>query len=175
MSHTVYPQGQACLDLFSLHSQAGEVQASTSPSGTNCAVLCLTMPECSIAKKPWQLSLQIQPQPALKAAGGNSNPFPNGALFALPDSRRGRGARGMSVHRYLSCQSFLLFCASCSRNSMHLTCPDYLYLPCSSQKSPAKKLTNALSKSLSCASSREPLHPMFPDQPEKPLNLAHIV
>ncbi|KFQ72920.1 Dystrobrevin alpha, partial [Phaethon lepturus] len=45
----------------------------------------------------------------------------------------------------------------------------------SSQKSPAKKLTNALSKSLSCASSREPLHPMFPDQPEKPLNLAHIV
>uniref|UniRef100_A0A7N4NVM3 Dystrobrevin alpha n=1 Tax=Sarcophilus harrisii TaxID=9305 RepID=A0A7N4NVM3_SARHA len=42
-------------------------------------------------------------------------------------------------------------------------------------KSPAKKLTNALSKSLSCASSREPLHPMFPDQPEKPLNLAHIV
>ncbi|XP_078543475.1 dystrobrevin alpha isoform X16 [Lissotriton helveticus] len=44
-----------------------------------------------------------------------------------------------------------------------------------SWKSPAKKLTNALSKSLSCASSREPLHPMFPDQPEKPLNLAHIV
>ncbi|XP_042163819.1 dystrobrevin alpha isoform X1 [Oncorhynchus tshawytscha] len=44
-----------------------------------------------------------------------------------------------------------------------------------SQKSPAKKLSNALSKSLSCASSREPLHPMFPDMPEKPLNLAHIV
>lgn len=43
------------------------------------------------------------------------------------------------------------------------------------QKSPAKKLSNALSKSLSCASSREPLHPMFPETPEKPLNLAHIV
>ncbi|XP_077413397.1 dystrobrevin alpha isoform X1 [Vanacampus margaritifer] len=44
-----------------------------------------------------------------------------------------------------------------------------------SWKSPAKKLSHALSKSLSCASSREPLHPMFPDMPEKPLNLAHIV
>ncbi len=43
------------------------------------------------------------------------------------------------------------------------------------QKSPAKKLSHALSKSLSCASSREPLHPMFPEMPEKPLNLAHIV
>ncbi|XP_051251870.1 dystrobrevin alpha isoform X8 [Dicentrarchus labrax] len=44
-----------------------------------------------------------------------------------------------------------------------------------SWKSPAKKLSHALSKSLSCASSREPLHPMFPEMPEKPLNLAHIV
>ncbi|MEQ2189710.1 hypothetical protein GOODEAATRI_028117 [Goodea atripinnis] len=43
------------------------------------------------------------------------------------------------------------------------------------QKSPAKKLSHVLSKSLSCASSREPLHPMFPDMPEKPLNLAHVV
>lgn len=103
MSHTVYLQGQACLDLFSLHSQAGEVQASTSPGDTNCAVLCSTMPECSIAKKPWQLSLEVHLQPALKAAGANSNPVPNGALFALPDSGHGRGARGMSVHRYLSC------------------------------------------------------------------------
>lgn len=51
----------------------------------------------------------------------------------------------------------------------------HFFLFYSFQKSPAKKLTNALSKSLSCASSREPLHPMFPDQPEKPLNLAHIV
>lgn len=46
---------------------------------------------------------------------------------------------------------------------------------CFSQKSPAKKLSHALSKSLSCASSREPLHPMFPEMPEKPLNLHHIV
>ncbi|KAG8442086.1 hypothetical protein GDO86_011033 [Hymenochirus boettgeri] len=44
-----------------------------------------------------------------------------------------------------------------------------------SWKSPAKKITSSLSKSLSCASSREPLNPMFPDQTEKPLNLAHVV
>ncbi|KAK7118671.1 hypothetical protein R3I94_022234 [Phoxinus phoxinus] len=44
-----------------------------------------------------------------------------------------------------------------------------------SWKSPAKKLSDALSKSLSCASSREPAHPMFSDTPEKPLNLTHVV
>lgn len=43
------------------------------------------------------------------------------------------------------------------------------------QKSPAKKLSDALSKSLSCASSREPPYPMFSDTPEKPLNLTHVV
>ncbi|RXN24668.1 dystrobrevin alpha isoform X9 [Labeo rohita] len=43
------------------------------------------------------------------------------------------------------------------------------------QKSPAKKLSDALSKSLSCASSREPPYPMFTDTPEKPLNLTHVV
>ncbi|XP_060777007.1 dystrobrevin alpha isoform X4 [Neoarius graeffei] len=44
-----------------------------------------------------------------------------------------------------------------------------------SWKSPAKKLSNALSKSLGCASNREPANPMFFDVPEKPLNLAHVV
>ncbi|XP_039541051.1 dystrobrevin alpha-like isoform X2 [Pimephales promelas] len=44
-----------------------------------------------------------------------------------------------------------------------------------SWKSPAKKLSDALSKSLSCASSRDPPHPMFSDTPEKPLNLTHVV
>ncbi|XP_030623510.1 dystrobrevin alpha [Chanos chanos] len=44
-----------------------------------------------------------------------------------------------------------------------------------SWKSPAKKLSYALSKSLSCASSGEPLYPLFPDTPEKPLNLSHVV
>ncbi|XP_038607120.1 dystrobrevin beta isoform X5 [Tachyglossus aculeatus] len=45
----------------------------------------------------------------------------------------------------------------------------------SSWKSPAKKLSHAISKSLGCVPSREPPHPVFPEQPEKPLDLAHIV
>lgn len=43
------------------------------------------------------------------------------------------------------------------------------------QKSPAKKLSDALSKSLSCASSREPPYPTFSETPEKPLNLTHVM
>nr|XP_013055739.2 dystrobrevin beta isoform X7 [Anser cygnoides] len=45
----------------------------------------------------------------------------------------------------------------------------------SSWKSPAKKLSHAISKSLGCVPSREPPRPIFPEQPEKPLDLAHIV
>ncbi|XP_057179377.1 dystrobrevin alpha isoform X3 [Triplophysa rosa] len=44
-----------------------------------------------------------------------------------------------------------------------------------SWKSPAKKLSDVLSKSLSCASNREPSYPMLSEDPEKPLNLAHVV
>ncbi|XP_043083070.1 dystrobrevin alpha isoform X9 [Puntigrus tetrazona] len=44
-----------------------------------------------------------------------------------------------------------------------------------SWKSPAKKLSDALSKSLSCASGREPPYPMFSETAEKPLNLTHVV
>ncbi|XP_059391220.1 dystrobrevin beta-like isoform X4 [Carassius carassius] len=43
-----------------------------------------------------------------------------------------------------------------------------------SWKSPAKKLSDALGKSLSCATSREPPYPMFSDAPEKPLNFTHV-
>nr|XP_023475157.1 dystrobrevin beta isoform X16 [Equus caballus] len=45
----------------------------------------------------------------------------------------------------------------------------------SSWKSPAKKLSHAISKSLGCVPTREPPHPVFPEQPEKPLDLANIV
>ncbi|KAL4630579.1 dystrobrevin beta isoform X3 [Arapaima gigas] len=45
----------------------------------------------------------------------------------------------------------------------------------SSWKSPAKKLSHAISKSLGCVPSREPAHPVFPEQPERPLDLAHIL
>ncbi|XP_065114701.1 dystrobrevin alpha isoform X3 [Paramisgurnus dabryanus] len=44
-----------------------------------------------------------------------------------------------------------------------------------SWKSPAKKLSDALSKSLSCATNRDPPYPMFSEAPEKPLNLTHVV
>ncbi|KTF88986.1 hypothetical protein cypCar_00039642 [Cyprinus carpio] len=43
------------------------------------------------------------------------------------------------------------------------------------QKSPAKKLGHAISKSLGCVPSREPSHPVYPEYPEKPLNLSNIV
>ncbi|KTF93598.1 hypothetical protein cypCar_00033623 [Cyprinus carpio] len=43
------------------------------------------------------------------------------------------------------------------------------------QKSPAKKLSDALSKSLSCASGREPPYPTLSEASEKPLNLTHVV
>lgn len=43
------------------------------------------------------------------------------------------------------------------------------------QKSPAKKLSHAISKSLGCVPSRDPPRPLFPEQPERPLDLAHIV
>ncbi|XP_066403779.1 dystrobrevin beta isoform X2 [Molothrus aeneus] len=45
----------------------------------------------------------------------------------------------------------------------------------SSWKSPAKKLTHAISRSLGCVPSRDPPRPLFPEQPERPLDLAHIV
>ncbi|XP_067840501.1 dystrobrevin beta-like isoform X3 [Heptranchias perlo] len=43
------------------------------------------------------------------------------------------------------------------------------------KKSPAKKFGHAISKSLGCVPSREPPHPIYPEMPEKPLDLAHIV
>ncbi|XP_040210095.1 dystrobrevin alpha isoform X24 [Rana temporaria] len=86
------------------------------------------------------------------------------------ESMMGFRYRCQQCHNYQLCQDcFWRGHASGSHSNQHQM-KEY-----TSWKSPAKKLTNALSKSLSCASSREPLHPMFPDQPEKTLNLAHIV
>ncbi|XP_067337214.1 dystrobrevin beta-like isoform X2 [Channa argus] len=45
----------------------------------------------------------------------------------------------------------------------------------SSWKSPATKLGRALSRTLGCVSSREPPHPIYPEEPERTLNLANIV
>ncbi|XP_025056858.1 dystrobrevin alpha isoform X14 [Alligator sinensis] len=90
--------------------------------------------------------------------------------YCHSESMMGFRYRCQHCHNYQLCQDcFWRGHASGSHSNQHQM-KEY-----TSWKSPAKKLTNALSKSLSCASSREPLHPMFPDQPEKPLNLAHIV
>ncbi|XP_054475079.1 dystrobrevin beta-like isoform X2 [Anoplopoma fimbria] len=45
----------------------------------------------------------------------------------------------------------------------------------SSWKSPATKLGRALSRTLGCVSSREPPHPIYPEEPERTLNLSNIV
>ncbi|XP_063307484.1 dystrobrevin alpha isoform X10 [Pelobates fuscus] len=86
--------------------------------------------------------------------------------YCHSESMMGFRYRCQQCHNYQLCQDcFWRGHASGSHSNQHQM-KEY-----TSWKSPAKKLTNALSKSLSCASSREPLHPMFPDQPEKPLNL----
>uniref|UniRef100_A0A8C7REW6 Dystrobrevin n=1 Tax=Oncorhynchus mykiss TaxID=8022 RepID=A0A8C7REW6_ONCMY len=89
--------------------------------------------------------------------------------YCHSESIMGFRYRCQQCHNYQLCQDcFWRGHASGSHSNQHQM-KEY-----TSWKSPAKKLSNALSKSLSCASSREPLHPMFPDMPEKPLNLAHI-
>ncbi|XP_043990377.1 dystrobrevin alpha isoform X10 [Gambusia affinis] len=90
--------------------------------------------------------------------------------YCQTESMMGFRYRCQQCHNYQLCQDcFWRGHASGSHSNQHQM-KEY-----TSWKSPAKKLTHVLSKSLSCASSREPLHPMFPDMPEKPLNLAHVV
>ncbi|XP_054889128.1 dystrobrevin alpha isoform X7 [Poeciliopsis prolifica] len=90
--------------------------------------------------------------------------------YCHTESMMGFRYRCQQCHNYQLCQDcFWRGHASGSHSNQHQM-KEY-----TSWKSPAKKLTHVLSKSLSCASSREPLHPMFPDTPEKPLNLAHVV
>uniref|UniRef100_A0A3P9NU13 Dystrobrevin, alpha n=1 Tax=Poecilia reticulata TaxID=8081 RepID=A0A3P9NU13_POERE len=90
--------------------------------------------------------------------------------YCHTESMMGFRYRCQQCHNYQLCQDcFWRGHASGSHSNQHQM-KEY-----TSWKSPAKKLTHVLSKSLSCASSREPLHPMFPNMPEKPLNLAHVV
>ncbi|KAM9791183.1 dystrobrevin alpha isoform 7-T7 [Syngnathus typhle] len=90
--------------------------------------------------------------------------------YCHTESMMGFRYRCQQCHNYQLCQDcFWRGHASGSHSNQHQM-KEY-----TSWKSPAKKLSHALSKSLSCASSREPPHSMFPDLPEKPLNLAHIV
>lgn len=90
--------------------------------------------------------------------------------YCHTESMMGFRYRCQQCHNYQLCQDcFWRGHASGSHSNQHQM-KEY-----TSWKSPAKKLSQALSKSLSCASSREPLHPLFPEMPEKPLNLAHIM
>uniref|UniRef100_A0AAR2KNZ6 Dystrobrevin n=1 Tax=Pygocentrus nattereri TaxID=42514 RepID=A0AAR2KNZ6_PYGNA len=89
--------------------------------------------------------------------------------YCHSQSMMGFRYRCQQCHNYQLCQEcFWKGHASGSHSNQHQM-KEY-----TSWKSPAKKLSNALSKSLSCASNRETLRPIYPDAPEKPLNLAHV-
>uniref|UniRef100_A0A4W3H9F0 Dystrobrevin n=1 Tax=Callorhinchus milii TaxID=7868 RepID=A0A4W3H9F0_CALMI len=85
------------------------------------------------------------------------------------DSMMGFRYRCQQCHNYQLCQTcFWRGYASGSHSNQHQMKEH------SSWKSPAKKLSHAISKSLGCVPSREPPHPLYPEMPEKPLDLAHI-
>ncbi|XP_077008440.1 dystrobrevin beta isoform X6 [Tamandua tetradactyla] len=86
------------------------------------------------------------------------------------ESMMGFRYRCQQCHNYQLCQNcFWRGHASGAHSNQHQMKEH------SSWKSPAKKLSHAISKSLGCVPTREPPHPVFPEQPEKPLDLAHIV
>ncbi|XP_028372545.2 dystrobrevin beta isoform X4 [Phyllostomus discolor] len=86
------------------------------------------------------------------------------------ESMMGFRYRCQQCHNYQLCQNcFWRGHASGSHSNQHQMKEH------SSWKSPAKKLSHAISKSLGCVPTREPPHPVFPEQPEKPLDLANIV
>ncbi|XP_059699186.1 dystrobrevin beta isoform X2 [Haemorhous mexicanus] len=86
------------------------------------------------------------------------------------ESMMGFRYRCQQCHNYQLCQScFWRGHASGPHSNQHQMKEH------SSWKSPAKKLTQAISRSLGCVPSRDPPRPLFPEQPERPLDLAHIV
>ncbi|XP_066036288.1 dystrobrevin beta isoform X2 [Chamaea fasciata] len=86
------------------------------------------------------------------------------------ESMMGFRYRCQQCHNYQLCQNcFWRGHASGSHSNQHQMKEH------SSWKSPAKKLSHAISRSLGCVPSRDPPRPLFPEQPEKPLDLAHIV
>ncbi|XP_077408347.1 dystrobrevin, beta a isoform X5 [Vanacampus margaritifer] len=87
-------------------------------------------------------------------------------------------SNGMTGFRYrcLRCRGYQL-CQNCfwrgNANGSHSN--QHQMKEHSSWKSPATKLGRALGKTLGCVSSREPSHPVYPEEPERTLNLANIV
>ncbi|XP_061610973.1 dystrobrevin, beta a isoform X11 [Phyllopteryx taeniolatus] len=87
-------------------------------------------------------------------------------------------SNGMTGFRYrcLRCRGYQL-CQNCfwhgNANGSHGS--QHQMKEHSSWKSPATKLGRALGRTLGCVSSREPSHPVYPEEPERTLNLANIV
>ncbi|XP_078255512.1 dystrobrevin, beta a isoform X6 [Rhinoraja longicauda] len=90
--------------------------------------------------------------------------------YCRSESMMGFRYRCQQCHNYQLCQTcFWRGYASGPHSNQHQMKEH------SSWKSPAKKLGHAISKSLGCVPSREPPHPIYPELPEKPLDLAHVV
>ncbi|XP_027139805.1 dystrobrevin beta isoform X3 [Larimichthys crocea] len=88
---------------------------------------------------------------------------------------RGNGMTGFR-YRCLRCRGYQL-CQNCfwRGNASGSHSNQHQMKEHSSWKSPAMKLGRALSRTLGCVSSREPPHPIYPEEPERTLNLSNIV
>ncbi|XP_074540761.1 dystrobrevin beta-like isoform X2 [Halichoeres trimaculatus] len=88
---------------------------------------------------------------------------------------RGNGMNGFR-YRCLRCRGYQL-CQDCfwRGNASGPHSSQHQMKEHSSWKSPATKLGRALSRTLGCVSAREPPHPIYPEEPERTLNLANIV
>ncbi|KAL7388654.1 hypothetical protein ABVT39_018617 [Epinephelus coioides] len=88
---------------------------------------------------------------------------------------RGNGMTGFR-YRCLRCRGYQL-CQNCfwRGNASGSHSNQHQMKEHSSWKSPASKLGRALGRTLGCVSSREPPHPIFPEEPVRTLNLSNIV
>ncbi|XP_076612852.1 dystrobrevin, beta a isoform X2 [Chaetodon auriga] len=88
---------------------------------------------------------------------------------------RGNGMTGFR-YRCLRCRGYQL-CQNCfwRGNASGSHSNQHQMKEHSSWKSPATKLGRALSRTLGCVSSREPPHPIYPEEPERTINLSNIV
>ncbi|KAM9704172.1 dystrobrevin, beta a isoform 1-T7 [Menidia menidia] len=88
---------------------------------------------------------------------------------------RGNGMTGFR-YRCLRCRGYQL-CQNCfwRGNTSGSHSNQHQMKEHSSWKSSATKLGRALSRTLGCVSSREAPHPIYPEEPERTLNLANLV
>ncbi|XP_023203954.1 dystrobrevin beta-like isoform X1 [Xiphophorus maculatus] len=86
---------------------------------------------------------------------------------------RSNGITGFR-YRCLRCRGYQL-CQNCFWRGNTSGSHQHQMKEYSSWKSPAKKFGRALSRTLGCVSSREPPHPIYPEEPERTLNLTNII